>query len=123
MPDAAERARRWREKYDTERVKQTLDAQRDDMAARYESAMAEVVAMEDRVRLVLNQAGVPTAAFVPYLNYGRQLYKLSRQRGISGESLAMEAQVLLVKWRDRGCRTELLAQIRTDVFNVGAAEV
>lgn len=123
MPDATERARRWREKYDTERVKQTLDAQRDEMARRYEAAMAEVVAMEEQVRQVLNQAGVPTAAFVPYLNYGRQLYKLSRQRGISGESLAMEARVLLAKWRDRNCREDVLVRIRAEVFNIGEAGV
>jgi hypothetical protein len=121
MPDANERARRWRAKYDTDRVKQSLDVQRDTMAARYEAAMVDVVAMEDQVRQVLNGAGVPTAAFVNYLNFGRQLYKLSRARGISGESLALEARVLLVKWRDRGCREEVLARIRTEVFNVGEA--
>ena len=57
---------------------------------------------------------------VPYLNFGRQLYKLSRQQGISGESFAMAAQVLLDKWAARGCDPKVLAKIRTDVFDIAA---
>ena len=36
-------------------------------------------------------------------HFGRQRCKLSRQQGVSGESFAMAAQVLLDKWAARGC--------------------
>jgi hypothetical protein len=52
------------------------------------------------------------------LNFGRQLYKLSREQGISGESFAMAAQVLLDKWAARGCDPKVLAKIRKDVFDI-----
>jgi len=51
------------------------------------------------------------------LSYARQLYKLSRQQGISGESFALRAQVLLDKWTSRGLDAGVLARIRTEVFD------
>ena len=93
---------------------------RDDMAARYEAAIAQVYAMEAKVKEVINAYGVSTSQYVPYLNFGRQLYKLSRQQNISGESFAMAAQVPLDKWAARGCDPKVLAKIRTDVFDIGA---
>jgi len=119
MADPAHRARRWRAKYNIERVKGTLEDLRDEMAARYQAAIADVTAMETKVREVLNANGVSTSLYVPYLNFGRELYKLSRQKGITGESFAMAAKVLLDKWHARGCDEDILAQIRSDVFSVG----
>ena len=119
MTDPAKRAARWKAKYNTERIKGTLDDLKEDMAARYEAAVADLVAMELKVKEVLNQCGVSTAMYVPYLNFGRQLYKLSRQQHISGESYAMAAKVLLDKWHARGCDADVLAKVRSKVFDVG----
>jgi hypothetical protein len=90
------------------------------MAARYEAAISQVYVMEAKVKEVINAAGVSTSQYVPYLNFGRQLYKLSRQQSISGESFAMAAQVLLDKWAARGCDPKILAKVRKDVFDVEA---
>jgi hypothetical protein len=90
------------------------------MAARYEAAIAEVCIMEGKVKEVINTAGVSTALYVPYLNFGRQLYKLARQQNITGESFAMAAQVLLDKWSARGCDPKVLATVRKEVFNIDA---
>jgi hypothetical protein len=46
--------------------------------------------------------------YVPYLNYARQLYKLSRQQGISGESFALGVQVLCDTWAARGLNPAVL---------------
>ena len=118
MDDAVKRAANWEAKYNTERVKATLDDLRAQMAERYRAAVEPLVSMEKQVKQVLDQCGVSTSLYVPYLNFGRQLYKLTRQREISGESFAMAAQVLLDKWAARGCDPAVLAKIRTDVFNV-----
>jgi hypothetical protein len=66
--------------------------------------------MEGKVREVINTAGVSTVLYVSYLNFGRQLYKLTHQQHITGENFAMAAQVLL----------EVLATIRKEVFNIDA---
>jgi hypothetical protein len=99
-------------------VNETLKDLREDMAKRYEAAMTELSAMEGKVKEVINAYGVSTSQYVPYLNFGRQLYKLSRQQHISGESFAMAAQVLLDKWAARGCDPKVLAKIRKDVFDI-----
>jgi hypothetical protein len=118
MADPTRRIEAWRAKTDPERTKQVLAARREDMQRRYEAAMADLCAMETEVKTVLNAAGIHTSLYVPYLNFGRQLYKLTRQQGISGESFAMAAQVLLEKWHSRGLDPKVLARIRTEVFDI-----
>jgi len=120
MTDPKKRADRWKAKYNLKRVGETLGDLREDMAARYEAAISQVYVMEAKVREVINASGVSTSQYVPYLNFGRQLYKLSRQQNISGESFAMAAQVLLDKWAARGCDPKILAKVRKDVFDVEA---
>ena len=53
-----------------------------------------------------------------YLDFARQLFRLSHGRSISGPTLAREAQVLLEKWAARGLRADVLAAIRYEVFSV-----
>jgi len=120
MSDPNQRLMAWQTKTDTGRVKEILDDLRPDMLKHYEAAVAGLCEMETKARQTLNAAGVHTMMYVPYLNYARQLYKLSRQQGISGESFALGAQVLLDKWAARGLNPVVLARIRTEVFDVVA---
>jgi hypothetical protein len=120
MTDPNQRLIAWETKTDTGRMKQTLDALRPNMLKHYEAAVASLCEMETKARQTLNAAGVHTIMYVPYLSYARQLFKLSRQQGISGESFALGAQVLLDKWAARGLDSAVLARIRTEVFDVVA---
>jgi len=119
MKDPVRRKENWEVKYNLDRVRQTLEAKREKMAARYEAAVAGMCAKETKVREVLNSCGVNTIQYVPYLNFGRQLYKLTTQREIAGDSAAIEAQVLREKWARRGLDPKVLATVRTEVFNIG----
>ena len=120
MTDPNQRRMNWQIKTDTSKVKQILDDRRPDMLKRDEAAVASLCEMETKARQTLNAAGVHTIFYVAYLNYARQLYKLSRQQGISGESFALQAQVLLDKWASRGLDAAVLARIRTEVFDAVA---
>jgi hypothetical protein len=120
MSDLNQRLTVWKIKTDTDKVKQILDDIRPDMLKHYEAAVAGLCETETKARQTLNAAGVHTIMYVPYLNYARQLYKLSRQQGISGESFALGSQVLLDKWASRGLDSVVLARIRTEVFDVVA---
>lgn len=120
MADLKRRALAYRIKTNPERVKQTLEAQIEDMRSRYETVMEKVWSMEAEVKAVLNDKGVSTSLYVPYLNFARQLWKLSNQQEISGRSLAMAAQVLLDKWAARGLDPDILTAIRYQVFSIGA---
>ena len=119
MTDPMKRVEAWKAKTTPERTKQVLEARHEAMQQRYEAVMTLLCAMETQVKTVLNARGVHTSLYVPYLNFGRQLWKLSRQQEISGESFAMAAQVLLDKWQARGLNPTVLAAIRTEVFDIG----
>jgi len=120
MSDPTKRVAQWAAKYKTDRIKATLDDLRPDMLRRYQEAVAELYAMEIKTKETLNAQGVHTILYIPYLNYSRQLYKLSRKRNISGDSMKMAAQVLLEKWRLRGLDPDVLAAIRWEVFSIPA---
>jgi hypothetical protein len=64
-------------------------------------------------------AVVATIQYPFYLNFGRELWALTR-REVSGESLCKEAAVLIAKWKARGLTEAVLQAVRTDVFNVVA---
>lgn len=119
MTDPNQRLMNWTIKTETGKVKAILDDLRPDMLKRYEAAVASLCEMETKARQTLNAAGVHTIFYVAYLSYARQLYKLSRQKGISGESFALSAEVLLQKWASRGLDAAVLARIRTEVFDTG----
>jgi hypothetical protein len=116
MSDPNQRLMACQIKTDTGKVKEILDDLRPDMLKHYEAAVASLCEMGTKARQTLNAAGVHTIMYVPYLSYARQLYKLSRQQGISGESFALVAKILLDKWASRGLGPAVLAAIRTQVF-------
>lgn len=118
MKDIGRRVHRWRKKFTPEKQMATVADIYDDMARRYEEAMSAVCIMEEKVSQVLDARGVHTSFYVPYLDFARQLFKLSRQQATSGQSLAMAAKVLLDKWAARGASPVILAAIRSEVFNV-----
>jgi len=117
--DPARRIAKWNAKFDTERVKATLDVMRPAMLANVTAVFPMITAMELQVKQVCDSAGVPTIAYPFYLNFGREIWALTRKE-VSGESLALEAATLIAKWKARGLTEALLQAIRTDVFNVAA---
>ena len=117
MTDPVRSAARYKARYKVGRAK-TSNEPLDEVARRYEAAMAELAAMESKVKEVIHTFGVPGSQYVPYLDFGRQLYKLNRQERVSDENHAMAAKVLLDKWAARGCDPNILAKIRKDVFDI-----
>ena len=120
MSDVTRRLSRWKAKYSPEIAAQTTARIYADMTARYEASMVALYSMELDTKQVVNASGIDTMFIVFYLDFARQIFRLSHGRTISGPTLAKEAQVLLEKWQNRGLEPDILAAIRTDVFNVPA---
>jgi len=120
MSDVTRRISRWKAKYSPKIAAQTTARIYADMTARYEASMVALNSMELDTKQVLSASGIDTMYIVFYLDYARQLFRLSHGRTISGPTLAREAQVLLEKWQARGLRPDVLAAIRYDVFSVPA---
>jgi len=91
--DPARRIAKWNAKYDTERVKGALDAMRPTMLANVTAVFPMLTAMELQVKQVCDGSGVPTIQYPYYLNFGREIWALTRKE-VSGESLAREVAVL-----------------------------
>ena len=119
MMDPAKRIANWNAKYNTERIKATLDDKRPAMLANVTAVFPMITAMELQVKQVCDGKGVPTIQYPFYLNFGREIWALSRKQ-VSGESLAQEAALLIAKWVARGLSAPVLQAVRTDVFNVSA---
>jgi hypothetical protein len=120
MSDVTRRISRWKAKYSPEIAAQTTARIYADMTARYEASIVALHSMELDTKQVLSASGIDTMYIVFYLDFARQIFRLSHGRTISGPTLAKEAQVLLEKWQNRGLEPDILAAIRTDVFNVPA---
>ena len=119
MIDPTKRIAKWNAKYDTTRVKAILDEMRPTMLANVTAVFPMITAMELQVKQVCDGAGVPTIQYPFYLNFGREIWALSRKE-VSGESLAQDSAILITKWTARGLQGPVLQAIRTDVFNVAA---
>ena len=119
MIDPTKRIANWNVKYNTERIKATLDEKRPAMLANVTAVFPMITAMELQVKQVCDGAGVPTIQYPFYLNFGREIWALTRKE-VSGESLAQEAAILIAKWVARGLNQAVLQAVRTDVFNVAA---
>jgi hypothetical protein len=122
MSDVTRRISRWKAKFSPDIAAQTTSRIFADMTERYEAAVVALSSMETQAKQVLDASGIDTMYIVFYLDFARQLFRLSHGRSISGPTLAREAQVLLEKWQARGLRPDVLAAIRTDVFSVPAPE-
>ena len=119
MSDVTRRVSRWKAKFSPDIAAQTTSRIFADMTERYEAAMVALSSMETQAKQVLDASGIDTMYIVFYLDFARQLFKLSHGRTISGATLAKEAQVLLEKWASRGLDPKVLAAGRTQVFNIG----
>ena len=117
--DPTKRIANWNAKFNTERIKGILDDLRPAMLASVTAVFPMITAMELQVKQTCDASGVPTIQYPFYLNFGREIWALTR-REVSGESLAQEVAVLSAKWTARGLTQAVLQAIRTDVFNVGA---
>ena len=117
--DPTKRIANWNAKFNTERIKATLDDKRPAMLANVTAVFPMITAMELQVKQVCDGKGVPTIQYPFYLNFGREIWALTRKE-VSGESLALEVAVLITKWVARGLTQSVLQAIRTDVFNVVA---
>ena len=117
MSDVTRRLEAWQAKFSPDKVMATLTARREAMARRYEAAIADLCTMESEVKQVLDGLGAPTLQYVYYLDYARQLFRLTRRQSLSGASFDLESQVLLQKWGARGLDPAILAKIRKDVFS------
>jgi hypothetical protein len=120
MPvDPTKRIGNWDTGYDTTAIKAKVDAKRPKMLEHVNATFVSLASMEGQVKQTCDAAAVSTIQYPFYLSFGREMWSLIN-KDISGDSLALEAQILITKWVARGLTQAVLQDIRTQVFNVSA---
>ncbi len=119
MKGAIYRAQKYDAKYSPANLTRDLTVKLPKMTERFTAVTPMLVAKETAVKQVCDGAGVATISYPFYLCFGRELFALSR-REISGESLAVEAALLIAKWVGRGLTQSVLVDIRNGVYGIAA---
>jgi len=117
MTPGGDRTAKWNLKYDPDRIQAITTAGKPTYLEHASSVFNDIYAMEIAVKQVLNSVGVSVAAVADYLCFGREMW--SKCKTHAGETMKIEAAVLIAKWVARGLTLSVLESIRTDVFNVG----
>ncbi len=97
-------------KHDTEVIKKQSDVRRARMLSKQQEAQAELVAIEEKAKVVIGTFGVPTCTFPSYLNFVREAWKKSKH--FSGETLNREVMIIEDKWVARELKREVLDELR-----------
>jgi len=74
-----------------------------------------ITTIEEKVKKLVEAEGIPTLQVRDYLNFGREMYELTRK--FSGSTLRGEAQLRVNKWSDRGLTGTLLTKV-SSLFGV-----
>jgi len=120
MPsDPNKRINNWDAGFETSEIKAILDRKRPDMLARVTAQFTSLSSMEIQVKQVCDSLGISVILYPFYLDFGRELWHITHQTEMSGESAAIEAELLIVKWVARSLVRSVLEAIRTGVFNIG----
>jgi len=84
VSDVTRRLSRWKAKYSPEIAQQTTTRIYAEMSERYQASLVALCAMETDTKQVLSASGIDTMLIVFYLDFARQLFRLSHGRTISG---------------------------------------
>jgi hypothetical protein len=93
---------------------------RPSMLAHVQAQFVSIVSMESQVKQTLDASGVSVIQYPFYLCFGREMWHMTHENEMSGESAAQAAAVLIAKWVARGLTQAVLQAIRSEVFNVPA---
>jgi len=118
--DPTKRIANWDIGFDTARIKAVLDLKRPKMFEHVQTQIVSLVSMESQVKQTCDASGVSVVHYPFYLDFGRELWHITHETEMSGESAAQEAAVLIAKWVARGLTQAVLQAIRTQVFNIAA---
>jgi replicative DNA helicase len=103
-------------KHDTEVIKKQSDARRARMLSKQQEAQVELVAIEEKAKVVLGTHGVPTCTYPSYLNFVREAWKKARK--FTGQTLAKEVIVIEDKWVSRELKRPVLEELRKSTLGI-----
>ncbi|MEO0077098.1 MAG: hypothetical protein ABIK19_05480 [candidate division WOR-3 bacterium] len=111
---ASRRLDKWDAMFSGDVLSQRLAGYKEKMKDQLADIFPQQESLENEVKLILAEAGTQTILNPSYLNFGREVYKLTRR--FSGSQLLSAVSVVLNKWVARGLDQDILEKIRNTVF-------
>jgi hypothetical protein len=105
----AYRLRKYAAKMDPDAIRLRFAAQRDTMIEQEEAIFGELSLVEEKAKVVCENAGIPTTNIPSYLNFARQCYKFFKK--FSGTTKDNEVLYWFNHWVSRGLNATVLAAI------------
>jgi hypothetical protein len=104
--------------YDPDAIRQSIERQRDSIIEQQAQKQAELEKVDNMTKLILGDESVPSAMYISYLNYARQIWKIKNT--YTSGTLKIEAEIMLDKWTKRGLNQNILKRIRKEIFTLEA---
>lgn len=111
------RIRKYEKNVGGEAVGRRVDAVKSVMVDLEKEYLPQIAQVEEKVKRIVEAAGVPSYQVAQYINIGRQCYSIARRFG--GLTRDAEHQNVVDKWVSRGLNAELAAKS----CNVGGGKV
>jgi len=90
-------------------VRTRFDALKPMMVEQITARFTDLVNLEETIKPILHENGVPTYQFPFYLSYGRAVWK--KAQNFTGATLNIEVQIIYEKWKARGLLAAVLQAI------------
>lgn len=116
--NALRRIQKWDKKLSGDVLSERVATLKPLMFSQIEAEFPTLVEVETKVKTVLGDAGIPTWQNPAYLNFGRELYKLTKR--FSGKQLLKMAEAAMVKWVYLDLAQPILERIRDTIFALTA---
>jgi len=103
------RVRKHEVKVAAPQVRARFAALKDMMVEQEYEKFGQLVAVEETIKPILQEAGIPTIEFPIYYSYGRLIW--GKTQKFTGASLSIEVQIAYEKFRARGLNATVLQSI------------
>jgi hypothetical protein len=90
-----------------------MEAMQPKMKKNAEIEFTKIVKLENDIKEILGEESLPTIFNVPYLDFGRQVYRLKKL--YTDQALANEITIIKDKWRARGLQDKIMEKIQAVV--------
>jgi len=114
--NALRRIQKWDKKLAGDVLSKRVEELKPMMFSQIEAEFPTIVQVETKVKTVLGEAGIPTWQNPPYLNYSREIYKLTKR--FTSNQLRKMADAVIVKWVFLDLQQPILEQIRNTIFTL-----
>jgi hypothetical protein len=109
VKEATLRKRKYVVNIDPETLKKQITAVKPLMVTKETAYFSQIAEVERKVKVVCEEAGITTFQVAQYINFGRQLYRLTNK--FSGSTLLTEACATATLWSTRGLNNTLLLKV------------